>query len=415
MKVKFYYVRHGQTLFNQIGRMQGMCDSNLTDQGIEDAYDVASCLRQISFQHAFCSSSERAYKTAQMICAYQNVKPQCMKALKEFDFGDLDGEEIEKFKDAIWSDAMRDDWSEYHGETIAQFKQRTDDAFSYIVTQCNDGDNVLVVSHGSFMMHLMKTLLQFDQEAYVKRRKQQGKQWMPNCGICVFTYEDGKWAMVEEPMCADEYRLLHFPKTIQFYYVRHGETLFNIHHRLQGQCDSPLTQQGIEQVLQTKQKLKDVNFDICFTSISERARDTADILLADTKSKIVWLDDLKEINFGTLEGSEYLKDFKKQETRFYDVAYKDVGGEDLKDVQKRIVRCMNEIVDQVNNGDTVLLVSHANYYMVLLETLFDVDRKALFMKARNEGYNPTPNAGICKFKYVNGKWELERMMGEEHE
>lgn len=42
MKVNFYYVRHGQTLFNRLGRMQGMCDSPLTEQGIEDAKEIAS-------------------------------------------------------------------------------------------------------------------------------------------------------------------------------------------------------------------------------------------------------------------------------------------------------------------------------------------------------------------------------------
>ena len=35
MKVNFYYVRHGQTLFNRLGRMQGMCDSPLTEKGVE--------------------------------------------------------------------------------------------------------------------------------------------------------------------------------------------------------------------------------------------------------------------------------------------------------------------------------------------------------------------------------------------
>ncbi|WP_304204093.1 histidine phosphatase family protein, partial [Lactobacillus intestinalis] len=31
------------------------------------------------------------------------------------------------------------------------------------------------------------------------------------------------------------------------YLVRHGQTLFNVHHKIQGTCDSPLTRLGIEQ------------------------------------------------------------------------------------------------------------------------------------------------------------------------
>ena len=35
MKVTFYFVRHGKTVFNQQGRMQGMCDSPLLQEGID--------------------------------------------------------------------------------------------------------------------------------------------------------------------------------------------------------------------------------------------------------------------------------------------------------------------------------------------------------------------------------------------
>ena len=32
-----------------------------------------------------------------------------------------------------------------------------------------------------------------------------------------------------------------------FYLMRHGQTLFNVRRKIQGACDSPLTEQGIEQ------------------------------------------------------------------------------------------------------------------------------------------------------------------------
>ena len=45
--VRFYYVRHGQTLFNEIGKMQGWCDSPLTQKGIEDAHRAREALKDI--------------------------------------------------------------------------------------------------------------------------------------------------------------------------------------------------------------------------------------------------------------------------------------------------------------------------------------------------------------------------------
>jgi broad specificity phosphatase PhoE len=59
MKITFYYVRHGQTLFNVIERMQGECDSPLTEAGIEGARDTASALRKVHFAGCYSSFSER--------------------------------------------------------------------------------------------------------------------------------------------------------------------------------------------------------------------------------------------------------------------------------------------------------------------------------------------------------------------
>lgn len=45
-------------------------------------------------------------------------------------------------------------------------------------------------------------------------------------------------------------------KHIQFYYVRHGETIFNVKNLSQGSCDSPLTKNGIHQAEKAKEKIK---------------------------------------------------------------------------------------------------------------------------------------------------------------
>ena len=46
-KVTFYYVRHGGTLFNVLNRMQGWCDSPLTDQGIREAEEAKELLKSV--------------------------------------------------------------------------------------------------------------------------------------------------------------------------------------------------------------------------------------------------------------------------------------------------------------------------------------------------------------------------------
>ncbi|MFR8400692.1 MAG: phosphoglycerate mutase family protein [Faecalibacterium prausnitzii] len=55
--------------------------------------------------------------------------------------------------------------------------------------------------------------------------------------------------------------------------MRHGETLFNTMDVNQGQCDSPLTENGIRQAKAAKAwfDAHNVHFDAVYSSTSERA------------------------------------------------------------------------------------------------------------------------------------------------
>jgi probable phosphoglycerate mutase len=58
--------------------------------------------------------------------------------------------------------------------------------------------------------------------------------------------------------------------------MRHGQTLFNLRRKVQGWCDSPLTELGINQAKIAGQYFKDNNiiFEHAYSSTSERACDT---------------------------------------------------------------------------------------------------------------------------------------------
>ena len=55
---------------------------------------------------------------------------------------------------------------------------------------------------------------------------------------------------------------------MKLYLMRHGETLFNTQKRVQGWCDSPLTENGICQAEQAKQYFakKGISFDAVYSS-----------------------------------------------------------------------------------------------------------------------------------------------------
>ncbi len=56
--------------------------------------------------------------------------------------------------------------------------------------------------------------------------------------------------------------------TKYLYLMRHGETLFNVQHKIQGWCDSPLTARGIQQAQIAGEYLRaaGVTFDHAFSS-----------------------------------------------------------------------------------------------------------------------------------------------------
>ena len=91
---------------------------------------------------------------------------------------------------------------------------------------------------------------------------------------------------------------------INFLYVRHGDTIFNVTNKSQGACDSPLTENGINQARQCSSRLKTMDIDKCYCSTSERATDTANIVLENRNISIIPLKGLKEMSFGYLEGSD---------------------------------------------------------------------------------------------------------------
>ena len=72
----------------------------------------------------------------------------------------------------------------------------------------------------------------------------------------------------------------------KIYIVRHGETDWNKELRRQGRKDIELNEKGEKQAHEIKEKFKNINFDICYTSPLKRARKTAEIII-DGRCEII--------------------------------------------------------------------------------------------------------------------------------
>lgn len=89
---------------------------------------------------------------------------------------------------------------------------------------------------------------------------------------------------------------------MNLYVVRHGETIWNREHKVQGITDIPLTEEGRSQAKELQELISSLNIDIVISSPLKRARETAKILV-DSKIPINVDDRIKERDWGMNEGA----------------------------------------------------------------------------------------------------------------
>lgn len=195
-------------------------------------------------------------------------------------------------------------------------------------------------------------------------------------------------------------------KTVTFWYVRHGQTLFNKLDKMQGWCDSPLTEDGIKDAQKARDILKDVHLDAAYTSTSERCRDTCAIVLEGRNIPVHETKGLKEINFGTWEGISQSENREIIAPRLSAVHWDDLGGDSYESLSSRIRETCKAIYDECNDGEHVLIVSHGGIWIWMQSMLLNLDKEALFKMKMSKGLTPAPNGFNGCFKCTNGVFRL---------
>ena len=162
------------------------------------------------------------------------------------------------------------------------------------------------------------------------------------------------------------------------YLTRHGETEWNIEKRLQGRGDSPLTENGIQRAKELRDRIKNIDIDVIYSSPIKRALNTANILRGNKNIDIVTDDSLMEMCFGDYEGKKI--DIIQEENPSWDINLIMQGnveicapnGENLKEVRERISKLMNKIIAE-NIGKSILIVTHGITLKALMYYFKDED------------------------------------------
>lgn len=194
-------------------------------------------------------------------------------------------------------------------------------------------------------------------------------------------------------------------KYCTFYIVRHGQTALNVEGKLQGHSDSPLTKKGIQESNETADLLKNITFDLIFSSDLLRAKRTAEIIKLDRELEVLTTKMLRERDFGPFEGElvtgeivqkfdETLEKLEEAEKPFYKVH---PLVESDNEIAIRLITFLRETAVRYP-GKTILLVSHSGIIRAFLIKLGFGDSQSLpYGAIKNSAYVKVDCDGIDFF------------------
>ena len=151
---------------------------------------------------------------------------------------------------------------------------------------------------------------------------------------------------------------------MRLYIVRHGETDWNRIHRVQGRTDIPLNDYGRRLARETAEGMKEVRIDLGYTSPLLRAKETAQIILADRGVPLYEDSRIEELSFGSYEGMRTAGRQRNRGVKRLTVFFTDTANyvppqdaESIPQLYERTGKFLAEICEREDLKDRSILVS----------------------------------------------------------
>ena len=159
MSTKILLIRHGETAWNAVRRLQGHTDIALNEEGLRQADALARALADEPIEAVVASDLQRAMQTAQAVAALHDLPLHTDAELRERCYGGFEGllySDIERrypAEYALWQardiDAVMPS-GERDAESFRQFYSRSVDAIVGWAER-HAGQTVVVVAHGGVL------------------------------------------------------------------------------------------------------------------------------------------------------------------------------------------------------------------------------------------------------------------------
>ena len=159
--------------------------------------------------------------------------------------------------------------------------------------------------------------------------------------------------------------------------VRHGQSTWNLQHRVQGQRNEPaLTDIGRRQAIDAARALAGVRPALLLTSDLTRATQTADIIGRALRLQPIHTTLLREQALGELEGlSTQEASARLAGVDLADPAVRYAGGESRDDVAARIGELFGTpMINALTASDEIVLVSHGDTIRIAIALLLGEDQ-----------------------------------------
>jgi broad specificity phosphatase PhoE len=150
-------VRHGETLWNHLKKIQGIADIELSKLGLEQASKLALSLQHENFDRIFSSPLKRAYATAQAIAVHHTLPITVENDLHELNAGELEGLTFPELQ--LRYGEFLEKWMADHssvtmpaGESLQEVQDRV---WPVILRIIKTSKNALVVSHSFVIITIL--------------------------------------------------------------------------------------------------------------------------------------------------------------------------------------------------------------------------------------------------------------------
>jgi probable phosphoglycerate mutase len=189
-------IRHGETAWNAVRRLQGHIDIPLNEEGLRQADALAQALANEPLNAVIASDLQRAMQTAEAVAGHHGLTVHTDEMLRERCYGVFEGmlyadiSQIYPAEYAAWQardvDAVMPP-GERVAESFRQFYQRSIDGIARWAVR-HPGQTIVIVAHGG--------VLECAFRAATGRSLDSPRDFeVRNASINRFTYADGKLAL----------------------------------------------------------------------------------------------------------------------------------------------------------------------------------------------------------------------------